>query len=86
MTDIVFDPEKQYLHSKVYEKSNGETTTIWYLVPRTATSHQRGRPTDIPTVDTKKLKELRDIGLSWNKIAKNLGISAYHARKIYESI
>lgn len=83
MSNITYNPETHYLETKIYTNKNGDEKQYHYLVKRTAKSDKKGRPFTTPSVDLDKLKELRELGLSWGKIGKKLDISAYHAQKIY---
>jgi len=83
-----YNPETHYLKSNVYTTRNGDIKTTYYIAPRNVKYNQRGRPAgeiDMSGVNIDKLKELRKDGLSWGKLGKKFDITAYQARKIYET-
>ena len=85
MSSVLFNPKTQYIEYRTYTLKSGKTITKSYIHNKKTNSGTSGRPTTLPNVDKKNLKQLRQLGLSWNKIAEHLNISAYHAKKIYDS-
>jgi len=86
MSEIVFNPNTHYLCNGTYTTADGRVKQYLKLIKKNPTGRSKGRPEKLPDTDIEKLKELRALELSWKKIGNNLGISAYHAKKIYSEI
>ena len=79
-----YNPNTHYLKINTYTTKSGEVHRSYYISPKNITYKKVGRPKNMPDITNPlKIKELRDAGLSWNKIAKKFNISAYHAKQIY---
>ena len=83
---IPYNPETHYLVKGKYMTADGIEHEYNTVKKRKANSRTKGRPEKLPDTNTDKLKELRELGLSCKKIGSTLGISAYHAKKIYSEI
>lgn len=85
MEDII-DSETHYLRKQYYITTSGETKIYYDKIKRFVKGGPQGRPSNLPDVDTDKLKELRNMGVSWTKICEKFDVTAHYAKKLYESV